>query len=199
MCELICVRSSTANSFIALLLGRSSVLVATLCCLQAHTINNRWAPVDLFTKGVMSNFWSLSDLKKSVWAGTYLATFVLKEISQSRYCLLIVRVYIDPSMVLLNFLSQPKQEKACCWQRQRQTGFIVIWRLELIVHSPSHVVSWEEGENWRWLVSDPQFWSCQSQFWPSQSQFLSSHMRHWDIFISFHIYKCSSIHFKKEP
>ena len=37
VCELICVRSFTANSFIALLLGRSSVLVATLCCLQAQS------------------------------------------------------------------------------------------------------------------------------------------------------------------
>ena len=37
--ELICVRSFTANSFIALLLGRSSVLVATLCLQAQSTID----------------------------------------------------------------------------------------------------------------------------------------------------------------
>ena len=74
---------------------------------------------------------------------------------------LLLLPYIDPSMVLLKCGSQPEQEKACFWQLQ--TGFIVLWRLELIVHSPSHVLSWEEGENWRWLVSNPQFRPSQSQ------------------------------------
>ena len=70
----------------------------------ASTINNRWAPVDLFTKGDLGNLWSLSDLRKSFWAGAYLATFVLQEIFQSRYFLLKFRIPLQAHYLILLLL-----------------------------------------------------------------------------------------------